>query len=57
VSDVTGTEAVGCMFSLKTEDGREMVLYTRSLRLQHTLEIVFATKCNVAVDYWDPRLR
>ena len=46
-----GTDAVGCMASMKTEDGKEVVLYTQSLRLQHTLEMVYATKHKVTVDY------
>ena len=51
VSDVTLTDVVGCMATLKTDDGTDVVLYTGSLRLQHTLEMVFATKQRVTVDY------
>jgi hypothetical protein len=53
VSDVTGTEVVGCMASMKTEDGKEVVLYTQSLRLQHTLEMAYAAKRKVTVDYFE----
>ena len=53
VSDVTGTQAIGCMATLKTEDGDGVVFYTQSLRLQHTLEMAYANKCKVAVDYWE----
>ena len=53
VSDVGGTQVTGCMASLKTDDGTEVVLYTQSLRLQHTLEMAYAAKCEVAVDYFD----
>jgi hypothetical protein len=53
VSDVTGTAAVGCMASMKTEDGKEVVLYTQSLRLQHTLEMAYATGRKVRVDYFE----
>jgi hypothetical protein len=53
VSDVTGTPAVGCLATLRTADDAEVVLYTGSLRLQHTLEMVFAAKCEVTVDYFD----
>jgi hypothetical protein len=51
VSDVTGTEAVGCMASLTTEDGTDVVLVTQSLRLQHTLEMLYATQRRVTADY------
>lgn len=30
-----------------------MALYTKSARLQHTLEMAYATKRNVTVDYFD----
>jgi len=30
-----------------------VALYTGSLRLQHTLEMAYATKCRVTVDYDD----
>jgi hypothetical protein len=54
VSDVTGTPAIGCIASLLTDDGgSEVSLYTSSLRLQHTLEMAFATKTRVTVDYFD----
>src|SRR4051812_16279202 len=53
VSVVTGTPAIGCMASLRTDGGSEVVLYTASLRLQHTLEMAFATKTRVTVDYFD----
>jgi hypothetical protein len=51
VSDVTATEAVGCMASLTTDDGTEVVLVTPSLRLQHTLEMLYATQHRVTADY------
>jgi hypothetical protein len=50
VSDVTGTQVVGCIASLATDDGAEVALYTQSLRLQHTLEMAYATKNKVTVD-------
>jgi hypothetical protein len=53
VSDVKGTDVVGCLASLATQDGAEVALYTRSLRLQNTLEMAYATKSKVAVDYFD----
>jgi hypothetical protein len=53
VSDVTGTPAIGCLASLRSDDGSEVILYTASLRLQHTLEMAFATKTRVTVDYFD----
>ena len=53
VSDVTGTPAIGCMASLRSDGGSEVILYTASLRLQHTLEMAFATKTRVTVDYFD----
>jgi hypothetical protein len=54
VSDVTGTPAIGCMASLRSDDdGAEVVLYTGSLRLQHTLEMAYATKIKVTVDYFE----
>src|SRR6185295_2302571 len=53
VSDITGQEYVGCLASMKTEDGREVALYTKSLRLQHTLEMACATKRKVTVDYFE----
>src|SRR5262245_33146457 len=53
VSDVTGTPAIGCLASLRSDDGSEVVLYTASLRLQHTLEMAFATKTRVTADYFD----
>jgi hypothetical protein len=51
VSEVTATETVGCMASLTTDDGTDVVLVTRSLRLQHTLEILYATRHRVTADY------
>jgi hypothetical protein len=53
VSDVTGTAAVGCMATMKTEDGADVVVYTQSLRLQHTLEMAYATRRKVTVDYFE----
>jgi hypothetical protein len=51
VSDVTATEAVGCMASLTTDDSTEVVLVTQSLRLQHTLEMLYAAHRRVTADY------
>jgi hypothetical protein len=51
VSDVTATEAVGCMAALTTDDGTDVVLVTQSLRLQHTLEMAYATQHQVTADY------
>lgn len=56
VSDVTGTEVVGCMASLMTEDGKAVDVYTQSLRLQHTLEMAYATRHKVAVDYSEKKV-
>jgi hypothetical protein len=50
-SDVTGTDVVGCMASLRTDDGTDVVVVTQSLRLQHTLEMAYATRHHVGVDY------
>jgi hypothetical protein len=51
VSDVTGTEVVGCLASLTPEDGKAVDVYTQSLRLQHTLEMAYVTQRKVTVDY------
>lgn len=51
VSDVTGTDAVGCLATLSTGDGQAVNVYTQSLRLQQTLEMAYATGRRVAVDY------
>jgi hypothetical protein len=53
VSDVTGQEVVGCLAFMKTEDGKDVALYTKSLRLQHTLEMAYATKRKVTVDCFE----
>ena len=53
MSDVTGTPAIGCLASLRSDGGSEVLLYTASLRLQHTLEMAFAAKIRVTVDYFD----
>jgi len=53
VSDVTGQEIVGCLAFMKTEDDKDVALYTKSLRLQHTLEMAYATKRKVTVDYFE----
>jgi hypothetical protein len=53
VSDVTGQEIVGCLAFMKTEDGKDVALYTKSPRLQHTLEMAYATKRKVTVDYFE----
>lgn len=53
VSDFTGTATVGCMAFMKATDGKDVVLYTQSLRLQHTLEMAYATTRKVRVDYFE----
>jgi hypothetical protein len=53
VSDLTGEEVVGCLALMKTEDGKDAALYTKSLRLQHTLEMAYATNRRVTVDYFE----
>jgi hypothetical protein len=53
VSDVTGQEVVGCLAFMKTEDGKDVALNTKSLRLQHTLEMAYATKRKITVDYFE----
>ena len=53
VSDVTGTPVIGCMAVLRSDKGSDVVLYTGSLRLQHTLEMAYATKGKVTVDYFE----
>jgi hypothetical protein len=53
ISDITGENWVGCLASLRLGDGREISLYTESLRLQQTLEMAYATGRTVAVSYWD----
>lgn len=53
VSDVTGQEVVGCLAFMKTEDGKDAALFTQSLRLQHTLEMAYATKRKLTVDYFE----
>ena len=52
-SDISGEEFVGCLAVLTTEDGKNVTLYSKSLRLQNTLEMAYATKCKVTVDYFD----
>ena len=52
-SDITGEKWVGCLASLSPDDGTEILLYTESLRLQHTLEMAYATGRKVTVSYWD----
>jgi hypothetical protein len=51
VSDVTGTDAVGSLATLRTDDGKAVDVFTQSSRLQHTLEMAYATGRRVAVDY------
>ncbi len=51
VSDVTATEAAGCMAYLTTDDGTDVVLVTQSPRLQHTLELLYATHHRVTAEY------
>lgn len=52
VSDVTGEKWVGCLAAIR-HDGGETTLYTESVRLQHTLEMAYATARKVTVSYWD----
>ena len=40
---VLGTPAVGCMVVLRGDGDSDVVLNTGSLRLQHTLEMAYAT--------------
>lgn len=56
VSDVTGTKASGCMANLRTDNGKIVVVYTQSLRLQQTLEMSYVARCKVTVDYSDQRV-
>jgi hypothetical protein len=53
VSDVTGSPVIGCMALLRSDRGSDVVLYTGSLRLQHTLEMAYAAKGRVTVDYFE----
>jgi hypothetical protein len=53
LSDVTGAPASGCLATLRAVDGTEVMLYTGSLRLQHTLEMLYAARSEVTVDYFD----
>jgi hypothetical protein len=53
VSETTGQQYVGCLAFMKTDDGRDVALYTKSLRLQHTLEMAYATKRKFTVDYFE----
>jgi hypothetical protein len=53
VSDIDGVHYAGCTASLKTDDGTDVIVYTESMRLQHTIEMAFATECDVTVDYMD----
>jgi hypothetical protein len=53
VSEVTGEQYVGCLAFMKTEDGKDVALYTKSLRLQHTLEMAYASKSKVTIDYFE----
>jgi hypothetical protein len=52
ISDVTGEAVVGCLAIMKTDDGKEVALVTKSERLQHTLEMAYATKRKFTVDYF-----
>ena len=53
VDDVFGRPVIGCMATLRSADGSDVVLLTQSLRLHHTLEMAYATKCKVTVDYFE----
>lgn len=53
VSDVDGFEARGCMATMTTDDGTSVVFWTQSMRLQHTLEMAYATQRRFGVDYFD----
>jgi hypothetical protein len=52
-SDATGEQWVGCLTSLRLEDGNEILLYAKSMRLQQTVEMAYATGRKVTVSYWD----
>jgi hypothetical protein len=49
-SDVLQKEYKGCLASVDHDAGTTL-LYTTSERLQHTLEMAFATKVRVTVDF------
>lgn len=51
VGDLDDRPVAGCLASLRTEGDTNVVLYMRSLRLRHTLEMVYAATCVVTVDY------
>jgi hypothetical protein len=52
-SDVTGEQWVGCLTSLQLDDGKEISLYTKSVHIQQTVEMAYATGRKVTVSYWD----
>ena len=56
VSEVTGTEVVGCLASLTTDNGTAVDVYTQSQRLQHTLEMAYSSGRKVTVDFAETRL-
>lgn len=50
VSDASGATYVGCLATLEHDAGSTS-LYTTSQRLQHTLEMAFATKAKITVSW------
>jgi hypothetical protein len=50
VSDASGATYVGCLATLKHDTGSTS-LYTTSQRLQHTLEMAYATKAKITVSW------
>ena len=53
VSDFDGFEARGCMATMTTDDGTSVVFWTQSMRLQHTLEMAYATQRRFGAEYFD----
>ena len=52
VSRETGEKWAGCLSAIRADDGHETLLYTESLRLQHTLEMAFASGRKFRVRFW-----
>ena len=53
VSEYDGFEARGCMATMTTDEGTSVVVWTQSMRLQHTLEMAYATQRRFGVEYFD----
>jgi len=47
-----GQDVVGCLAFIRADDGKETALYTKSLRLQQTLEMAYASKRKVRLSFW-----